>query len=49
MDRLPESEVTQLAMARVLIVKGDLPSLEQALALIQYLHQKAEADGRTGI
>jgi LuxR family maltose regulon positive regulatory protein len=48
-NRRPESEVTQLAIARVLIVKGDLASLEQALAWIQVLHQKAEADGRTGI
>ena len=45
----PESDVAQLEVARVLIVKGDIPSLEEALALIQSLHQKAEADGRTGI
>jgi ATP/maltotriose-dependent transcriptional regulator MalT len=45
----PENAIAQLAVARVLIVKGDMPSLEKALALIHALHQKAEADGRTGI
>ena len=45
----PENDIAQLAVARVLIVKGDMPSLEKALALIHSLCQKAEADGRTGI
>jgi LuxR family maltose regulon positive regulatory protein len=41
--------VTQLAIARVLVVKGDLPSLEQALSLIKAILQKAESEGRTGV
>ncbi len=45
----PESEVAQLAMARVLIVKGDGPSVEQALALLESLLQATEEEGRTGI
>ncbi len=45
----PDSEVAQLAMARVLIVKGDGPSVEQALALLERLLQAAEAEGRTGL
>ena len=45
----PASEVVQLAMARVLIVKGDVPSLERALALLKRLLQAAEAAGRAGV
>jgi LuxR family transcriptional regulator, maltose regulon positive regulatory protein len=45
----PESEFAQLAMARVLIVKGDAPSVERALALLKRLLQAAEAEGRTGV
>jgi LuxR family maltose regulon positive regulatory protein len=45
----PESEVAHLAMARVLIVKGDVPSLERALALLERLHHAAEAEGRAGV
>lgn len=45
----PESEVAQLAMARVLIVKGDAPSIERALALLDRLLQAAEEQGRTGV
>ncbi len=45
----PESEVAQLAMARVLIVKGDMPSLVRALTLLERLLQAAVAEGRTGI
>ena len=36
-------------MARVLIVKGDAPSLERALALLERLLQAAEAAGRMGV
>ena len=39
----------QLALARVLIVKGDGPSLERALALLNSLSAAAETEGRTGI
>lgn len=45
----PESEVAQLAMARVLIVKGDIPSVEQALALLDRLLQVAEEEGRASV
>jgi LuxR family maltose regulon positive regulatory protein len=48
-DGRPESEVAQLAIARVLIVKGDVPALEHALALLEHLLQTAEAEGRMGI
>jgi LuxR family maltose regulon positive regulatory protein len=44
-----ESEEAQLAMARVLIIKGDTPSLVRALALLKHLLQAAEAEGRAGI
>ena len=44
-----ESEATQLAMSRVLIIKGDPESLEHALSLIRTLLQKAETEGLTGI
>jgi LuxR family maltose regulon positive regulatory protein len=45
----PESVVAQLAMARVLIVKGDAPSLEGAQVLLERLLETAEAEGRTGV
>jgi LuxR family transcriptional regulator, maltose regulon positive regulatory protein len=45
----PESEVAQLAMARVLIVKGDTPSLGRAVSLLEQLLQDAEAEGRIGV
>jgi LuxR family maltose regulon positive regulatory protein len=45
----PESEAAYLAMARVLIVKGDAPSSEQARSLLKHLLQSAEAQGRMGI
>jgi LuxR family maltose regulon positive regulatory protein len=45
----PESELAHLAMARVLIVKGDGPSLERALALLERLHHAAAAEGRAGV
>jgi LuxR family maltose regulon positive regulatory protein len=44
-----ESEEAHLAMARVLIVKGDAPSLIRALALLKRLLESAEAEGRTAI
>ena len=45
----PESEVAQLAMARVLIVKGDGPSIQRALALLDRLLQVAEEESRSGV
>lgn len=44
-----QSEVVHLAIARVLIVKRDAPSLERALALLQRLLPMAEAEGRAGV
>lgn len=44
-----ERVVVQLALARVLIVKADRPSLEQALALLQSLLQSAGVEGRVGV
>jgi LuxR family maltose regulon positive regulatory protein len=48
-EERPESEIAQLAMARVLIVKGDRPSVEQALALLDRLLQAANEEGRAGV
>ena len=45
----PESEVAQLAIARVLIVKGDGPSVAGALVLLERLLQTAEEQGRMGV
>ncbi|HEX5502379.1 MAG TPA: LuxR C-terminal-related transcriptional regulator, partial [Thermomicrobiales bacterium] len=39
----------RLALARVLIVQGDSPSLQRALALLDGLRQTAEAEGRTDV
>jgi LuxR family transcriptional regulator, maltose regulon positive regulatory protein len=44
-----ESEETHLALAHVLIVKGDVPSLERALALLQRPIEASEAEGRVGV
>jgi LuxR family transcriptional regulator, maltose regulon positive regulatory protein len=44
-----EGETAQLAMARVLIVKGDAPSLDRARTLLERLVATAEADGRMGV
>jgi LuxR family maltose regulon positive regulatory protein len=49
LEERPESEVAQLALVRVLIVKGDTPSLEQASVHLARLLQAAEAEGRMGI
>jgi LuxR family maltose regulon positive regulatory protein len=45
----PDGEMAQLAVARVLIAKGDAPGRDRALALLDRLHQTAVAEGRTGI
>lgn len=45
----PESEIAHLAVARVLIVKGDAPAIERAITLLEGLLAVAEAEGRTGI
>jgi LuxR family transcriptional regulator, maltose regulon positive regulatory protein len=45
----PESELAQLALASVLVVKGDSPSLERAQKHLASLAQTAEAGGRGGV
>lgn len=45
-EERPESVVAQLAMARVLILKGDAPSLTKTQALIERLLQTAEEEGQ---
>ena len=49
LEARPESEVAQLALARVLIIKADAPARDRALALLARLLQAAEAEGRAGI
>jgi LuxR family maltose regulon positive regulatory protein len=44
-----DSETARLALARVLIVKGDGPSRDRALALLGELVRAAEEEGRAGI
>jgi LuxR family maltose regulon positive regulatory protein len=44
-----ESETAQLAMARVLIVKGDTQSFDRARALLEHLMAAAEAEGRMSV
>ena len=45
----PESGVTQLAIARVLIIKGDAPSLERAKTFLERLIKASQEEGRTVI
>jgi len=45
----PERETAQLALARVLIVKGDGPAQERARSLLDRILHVAEAEGRLGI
>jgi LuxR family maltose regulon positive regulatory protein len=49
LEERPESELAQLALARVLIVKGDRPSVSRALARLESLMQAAQAQGRMGV
>jgi LuxR family transcriptional regulator, maltose regulon positive regulatory protein len=44
-----ENEAVQLALARILVFKGDMQSNQRAVALLVRLHGAAEAEGRTGI
>ena len=45
----PERTEAQLAATRVLLVTGDGPSREHALALLDRLRRAADAEGRTGV
>jgi LuxR family maltose regulon positive regulatory protein len=49
LSRQPDSEAAQLAVARVLIVKGDGPALARALALLEGLKAAVEGAGRAGV
>lgn len=48
-EERPGSEITQMAMARILIVRSDEPALERALALLERLSQAGAAEGRMAI
>jgi LuxR family maltose regulon positive regulatory protein len=48
-DSRPDSELTWLAIARVLLARGDRPSVERALVLLARLMEAAEAEGRAGV
>jgi LuxR family maltose regulon positive regulatory protein len=45
----PETEAAQLAVARVLLFKGDAPARDVALALLEDTLAAAEREGRTGV
>ena len=48
-DDRPERVIAQLAIVRVLIIKGDTESLNRSLSLLERLLPTAEEDGRMGI
>jgi hypothetical protein len=43
-----DDKTTELALGRVLIVKGDVPALDRAIELLKHLVEVAEAEGRMG-
>ncbi|MCG3210674.1 MAG: HTH-type transcriptional regulator MalT [Anaerolineae bacterium] len=45
----PDDEAVQLAVARVLIVKGDTLAVEQALSRLEHLRQLADTEGRADL
>jgi LuxR family maltose regulon positive regulatory protein len=49
LESRPENAIAQLTLARLLIVKADRQSLEQALDLLESVQQSAEVEGRTGV
>ncbi|MDQ3412316.1 MAG: LuxR C-terminal-related transcriptional regulator, partial [Chloroflexota bacterium] len=49
LDEHPEPEVECLALAHVLIVKGDDQSRSQALVILDQLSRAAQAEGRMGV
>jgi LuxR family transcriptional regulator, maltose regulon positive regulatory protein len=49
LEARPESEPARLALARVLILKGDASSLNRASALLDQVREAAEPDGRVGV
>jgi LuxR family maltose regulon positive regulatory protein len=49
LERQPDSEAAQLALARFLIVKEDRPSIERALSLLERLMRVATEEGRSGV
>jgi hypothetical protein len=44
----PETEAAQLAVARLLLFKGDGPARDEALALLDGILSAAEREGRMG-
>lgn len=48
-EERPEREVMQLAVTRVLIVRGDATSIDHALGLLERLIATAEEEGRMGV
>jgi LuxR family maltose regulon positive regulatory protein len=49
LNERPENEETRLALARVLILRGDLPAREQGLEVLDTLLAEAALEGRTGV
>jgi LuxR family maltose regulon positive regulatory protein len=49
LEERPESEPARLALARVLILKGDSLSLDRASSVLDHLLEAAEHDGRVGV
>lgn len=49
LDRRTDGDQAHLTVARALIVKGDRPSVERALAVLGRVRQAAEATGRAGV
>jgi len=45
----PQNEITYMAVARILFVKGDRAALQQALTLLEQLERSAGLEGRTAI
>ncbi len=49
LENRPQNELTYMAVARTLFVKGDRAALQQALTLLEQLEQSAGLEGRTAI
>ena len=48
-ERRPESEPARLAIARVLILKGDVPAFKRSQAMLARMATATEEDGRMGV
>jgi LuxR family transcriptional regulator, maltose regulon positive regulatory protein len=49
LGQLSENDESLLAIARVLIVRGDVSSMDRALTLLRQMQRSSEAEGRNGI